>query len=60
LGAVLLLSILQIAIHRFNNPMDQPKPEIVGNACLIWGTGENRHYPGAGITDAQTLCVWQQ
>lgn len=19
-----------------------------------------RHYPGAGITDAQTLCVWQQ
>lgn len=41
LGAVLLLSILQIAIHRFNNPMDQPKPEIVGDACLIWGTGEN-------------------
>lgn len=41
LGTVFLLSVLQIVIQRFNNPMDQPAPDIVGNACLIWGAGEN-------------------
>lgn len=41
LATVLLLSALQIVIHRFNNPMDQPGPEIAGNACLIWGAEEN-------------------
>lgn len=41
LAAVFLLSVLQIAIQRFNNPIDQPAPDIVGNACMIWGTGEN-------------------
>lgn len=41
LAAVLLLSVLQIVIHRINNPTDQPGPDITGNACLIWGKGEN-------------------
>ncbi len=41
LAVALLLSVLQIVIHRFNNPADQPGPDIAGNACLIWGTGEN-------------------
>lgn len=41
LAAVLLLSVLQIVIHRINNPTDQPGPDITGDACLIWGKGEN-------------------
>ena len=41
LAAVGLLSALQILIHRFNNPIDQPGPDISGNACLIWGAEEN-------------------
>ena len=30
LAAVGLLSALQILIHRFNNPIDQPGPDISG------------------------------
>lgn len=59
LAAVLLLSVLQIVIHRFNNPTDQPGPDITGNACLIWGKRKRIcHYPGTSIADAQTLHVW--